>query len=163
MSTTLDAVLSIHAFADRQVLSQSTEILARRGIRGFRFSFFSGPAWLLIFLVLGGWYFKYRKTNPEKAKKIEQRLRGASSSVADRFKTGLGAGSGTNGVDGRPYGLGRVDPRTAQTASLDEFRAKRFNPPPNWPPMPPGWTPDAEWKPDPSWPPAPPGWQFWVA
>lgn len=38
----------------------------------------------------------------------------------------------------------------------------RFNPPPNWPPAPPGWTPDADWAPDPSWPPPPPGWQLWV-
>jgi hypothetical protein len=38
----------------------------------------------------------------------------------------------------------------------------RFNPPPNWPPVPPGWTPPAGWQPDPSWPPPPPGWQLWV-
>jgi len=38
----------------------------------------------------------------------------------------------------------------------------RFNPPPNWPPAPPGWAPDAGWAPDPSWPPPPPGWQLWV-
>ncbi len=38
----------------------------------------------------------------------------------------------------------------------------RFNPPPNWPPAPPGWAPDSNWSPDPSWPPPPPGWQFWI-
>lgn len=38
----------------------------------------------------------------------------------------------------------------------------RFNPPPNWPPAPPGWAPDANWAPDPTWPPPPPGWQLWV-
>lgn len=38
----------------------------------------------------------------------------------------------------------------------------RFNPPPGWPPHPPGWTPPPGWMPDPSWPPPPPGWQFWV-
>ncbi|MDZ4270550.1 MAG: hypothetical protein U1D00_33580 [Mycobacterium sp.] len=38
-----------------------------------------------------------------------------------------------------------------------------FNPPPNWPDFPPGWSPDTEWRPDPSWPPAPPGWQFWTS
>lgn len=38
----------------------------------------------------------------------------------------------------------------------------RFNPPPNWPPVPPGWAPDANWIPDPAWPPPPPGWQLWV-
>ncbi|MBS9533314.1 hypothetical protein KIH27_06885 [Mycobacterium sp. M1] len=38
----------------------------------------------------------------------------------------------------------------------------RFNPPPNWPPVPPGWVPDAGWSPDPAWPPPPDGWQLWV-
>lgn len=39
----------------------------------------------------------------------------------------------------------------------------RFNPPPNWPAVPPGWTPPVGWQPDPSWPPPPPGWPLWVA
>lgn len=39
----------------------------------------------------------------------------------------------------------------------------RFNPPPNWPPAPPGWTPPPQWRPDPEWGPPPPGWQLWVA
>jgi hypothetical protein len=38
----------------------------------------------------------------------------------------------------------------------------RFNPPPNWPPAPPGWTPPPDWRPDPNWPPPPPGWQLWI-
>lgn len=38
----------------------------------------------------------------------------------------------------------------------------RYNPPPNWPPTPPGWTPPPGWQPDPSWPPPPPGWQLWL-
>jgi len=38
----------------------------------------------------------------------------------------------------------------------------RFNPPPNWPPSPAGWTPPAGWSPDPSWGPTPAGWQLWV-
>lgn len=41
-------------------------------------------------------------------------------------------------------------------------RTPRFNPPPNWPPPPPGWTPTPDWKPDASWPAAPPGWDFWI-
>lgn len=40
--------------------------------------------------------------------------------------------------------------------------AKRFNPPPNWPPVPQGWTPPPGWQPDPSWPAPPPGWKVWV-
>lgn len=40
--------------------------------------------------------------------------------------------------------------------------AARFNPPPNWPPAPDGWTPPPGWVPDPSWGPAPPDWQLWV-
>ncbi len=38
----------------------------------------------------------------------------------------------------------------------------RFNAPPNWPPSPPGWSPESGWQPDPSWPPPPSNWQFWV-
>lgn len=40
--------------------------------------------------------------------------------------------------------------------------AYRFRNPPNWPPIPPGWTPPPGWYPDPAWGPAPPGWTFWV-
>ena len=38
----------------------------------------------------------------------------------------------------------------------------RFNPPPGWPPAPPGFVPPQGWQPDPSWPAAPPGWQWWT-
>jgi Domain of unknown function (DUF4190)/Septum formation len=38
----------------------------------------------------------------------------------------------------------------------------RYNPPPGWPPAPPGFTPPPGWQPDPSWPTPPPGWQLWV-
>jgi hypothetical protein len=38
----------------------------------------------------------------------------------------------------------------------------RYNPPPNWPPAPPGWTPPPGWQPDPSWGPVPPGWSLWT-
>ena len=37
-----------------------------------------------------------------------------------------------------------------------------FNPPPNWPPAPPGWAPPPGWQPDAAWPPLPPGWPLWV-
>ena len=37
-----------------------------------------------------------------------------------------------------------------------------FNPPPNWPRPPAGWSPPADWRSDPSWGPAPAGWAFWV-
>lgn len=39
----------------------------------------------------------------------------------------------------------------------------RFNPPPNWPRFPNGWTPPPGWQPDPSWPPPPYGWRLWVS
>lgn len=39
----------------------------------------------------------------------------------------------------------------------------RFNPPPNWPPAPAGWTPPPGWEPDPAWGPAPHGWPLWVS
>jgi hypothetical protein len=38
----------------------------------------------------------------------------------------------------------------------------RFNPPPNWPAPPPGWTPQPGWKPDPAWGAPPAGWQLWI-
>lgn len=38
----------------------------------------------------------------------------------------------------------------------------RFNPPPNWPEAPPGWTPPQGWQPDPSWGPVPEGWSLWI-
>src|SRR5690349_5122027 len=40
--------------------------------------------------------------------------------------------------------------------------AYRFNPPPNWPPPPPGWVPASGWQPPPDWPVPPPGWPLWV-
>jgi hypothetical protein len=39
----------------------------------------------------------------------------------------------------------------------------RFNPPPDWPAVPPGWAPPPGWLPDPTWPPPPPGWNPWVS
>lgn len=39
---------------------------------------------------------------------------------------------------------------------------QRFNPPPNWPRAPEGWTPPPGWRPPASWGPAPPGWPFWI-
>jgi hypothetical protein len=38
----------------------------------------------------------------------------------------------------------------------------QFNPPPGWPPAPPGFVPPQGWQPDPSWPAAPEGWQWWT-
>jgi len=38
----------------------------------------------------------------------------------------------------------------------------RLNPPPGWPPVPPGWVPPPGWQPDPSWPDPPPGWNLWI-
>lgn len=38
----------------------------------------------------------------------------------------------------------------------------RFNPPPNWPPVPQGWTPPNDWRPGPELPPPPKGWPLWV-
>lgn len=37
-----------------------------------------------------------------------------------------------------------------------------FNPPPGWPPAPPGWKPPKGWAPDPSWPEPPTDWQLWL-
>ncbi len=40
--------------------------------------------------------------------------------------------------------------------------AWKFNVPPNWPPSPPGWSPEPGWQPEPSWPAPPYKWHFWV-
>lgn len=40
--------------------------------------------------------------------------------------------------------------------------ARTYNPPPEWPAAPAGWSPGPGWRPDPSWPAAPDGWQLWV-
>ena len=37
-----------------------------------------------------------------------------------------------------------------------------FNPPPNWPKPPAGWSPTPTWRPDPAWGPVPEGWQLWI-
>ena len=37
-----------------------------------------------------------------------------------------------------------------------------WNPPPNWPPAPAGWTPQPGFMPDPAWGPAPTGWPLWI-
>lgn len=38
----------------------------------------------------------------------------------------------------------------------------RYNPPPNWPQPPEGWTSPRRWAPDPAWGPPPVGWELWV-
>ena len=40
--------------------------------------------------------------------------------------------------------------------------AQRFNPPPNWPAPPSGWTPRPGWQPDPASGTPPPGHQLWI-
>jgi len=37
-----------------------------------------------------------------------------------------------------------------------------YNPPPNWPRTPPGWSPPTGWRPPREWGPAPAGWRFWL-
>ena len=39
----------------------------------------------------------------------------------------------------------------------------QFNPPPGWPPAPPGWRPPPGWQPDPQLPDPPADWQWWIA
>lgn len=48
------------------------------------------------------------------------------------------------------------------TSTFPHGKTMRFNPPPNWPAIPPGWVPPPGWAPDPSWPPPPEGWQLWI-
>ena len=51
--------------------------------------------------------------------------------------------------------------RCAYRSRGDKIMAKRYNPPPNWPAPPAGWTPP-RLQPDPAWGPAPQGWKLWV-
>ena len=51
----------------------------------------------------------------------------------------------------------------AGSPSFAEGACMRFNPPPNWPQLPAGWSPPPNWKPDPSWPQPPYGWRLWIA
>jgi hypothetical protein len=55
-------------------------------------------------------------------------------------------------------------PQLAQATGPPVMSARplRFNPPPDWPLPPVGWTPQPGWQPDPSWPPMPAGWQLWI-
>ncbi|NYH54504.1 Skp family chaperone for outer membrane proteins [Nocardiopsis arvandica] len=57
-----------------------------------------------------------------------------------------------------PAAAGPGGPQTGSGAGT----GYRFNPPPNWPPTPPGWVPPTGWHPEPAWGPAPGGWPFWV-
>lgn len=41
-------------------------------------------------------------------------------------------------------------------------KTTQYNPPPNWPVPPEGWTPTTDWQPDPAWGPPPEGWSLWV-
>jgi len=167
MSTTLDALWSIQELSERTGVSQSTEFVARRGGRGFKLTFFYGPVWLLILAGLGGWYYRYRKGNPEKAKRVEEKLREASASVAQRLKSSMNEKRWSGETPMLPHsGRQKVNPRavySADNGAAHPRQTERFNPPPNWPVPSSGWVPDEDWRPDPSWPPAPPGWQFWVA
>jgi hypothetical protein len=66
-------------------------------------------------------------------------------------------------VESVPLNSDEFSPMVATGGTLiDHTATMRFNPPPSWPPAPPGWTPPPGWLPDPSWPPLPPGWPLWV-
>ena len=165
MSMTLDALSGIHTLTENADIDASAEFLARRKGQGFKFSIFYGPMWLLIIAGLGGWYFQYRKKNPEKTNKFEQGLRGATGSAAQRLKGAVDNTMKPGGPESQQYMAGHPAASAVHpnTIGANSDPTKRFNPPPNWPTPPPGFVPDAGWQPDPSWPPAPPGWNFWVA
>jgi hypothetical protein len=50
-----------------------------------------------------------------------------------------------------------------RSPSFAEGPFMRFNPPPNWPQPPAGWSPPPDWVPDPSWPQPPSDWPLWIA
>ena len=53
-------------------------------------------------------------------------------------------------------------PQAARDSGEIAAAPVRLNPPPGWPPVPPGWAPPPGWQPDPSWPDPPPGWNLWI-
>lgn len=55
--------------------------------------------------------------------------------------------------------LGRPGYRASGRRSASSLT---WEPPPGWPPAPPGWQPQPGWRPDPEWPPPPPGWRGWT-
>src|ERR1700753_2252502 len=62
----------------------------------------------------------------------------------------------------RHLGTARTNTHAGYPPERKIMMSMRFNPPPSWPPVPPGWTPPPGWQPDPSWPDPPPGWNLWI-
>jgi hypothetical protein len=54
------------------------------------------------------------------------------------------------------------EPRMSRNSKGKSSAPLRLNPPPGWPPVPPGWVPPPGWQPDPSWPDPPSGWNLWT-
>jgi hypothetical protein len=181
MSMTLETLWSLHGWATHHDVSQSVDILARRGggRRSTHFFFFGGGAGsallavpLLIISVFGG----YLMRNPDKARGLKERLKGGWGAAAAGLNSGAATSPGPNGQlpyaspnspswwanqNRPPHGSTPAPPSTSPLTSIGRGEM-RFNSPPGWPVPPDGWTPTPEWRPDPSWPPAPPGWQFWL-
>ncbi len=155
MSTTLDVLWSLHGPNGSGGVAETVEFVARRGSRRSHFFFFGhgfGSGLLLVPILLMATVGGYLMRNPDKARGLKERLKGAwkaGASTLDsyRYPTAGPTASFQPGAQNASAGTG----------------SKRFNPPPGWPVPPRDWIPSQDWKPDPSWPPAPPGWQFWVA
>lgn len=158
MSTTLEVLLSLHGPNVSGSVAETVEFVARRGSRRSHFFFFGsgfGSALLVVPIVLVAAGGGYLMRNPDKARGLKERLKGA-------WKTGASA------LDSYryPYPPGPRRPTSPSQPGFDTASAgtdsMRFNPPPGWPTPPQDWAPSRDWKPDPSWPPAPPGWHFWI-
>lgn len=61
-----------------------------------------------------------------------------------------------------PFQLQEATPDAALSRLPFVGMTQRYNPPPNWPAPPAGWTPGPGWRPDPNWPEPPPGWQLFI-
>ncbi|ORB01804.1 hypothetical protein BST30_20710 [Mycobacterium mantenii] len=167
---------SLHGPNGSGGVAETVEFVARRGSRRSHFFFFGrgfGSAFFVVPVVLVAAVGGYLMRNPDKARGLKERLKGAwkaGGSTLDSYRYPTPPYSGPHQGPGpdpnvhpgiRPENPWPANPPGFQTGSAGTD-SMRFNPPPGWPAPPQDWTPSQDWKPDPSWPPAPPGWHFWV-
>src|ERR1700682_4708180 len=91
MSMTLDTLWSLHGWAGHPDLPQAVEFVARRGgSRSTHFLFFGSGAGSLLFLPLAiaGAFGGYLLRNPDKARGLKERLRGAWGAAAAGLQSG---------------------------------------------------------------------------
>src|ERR1700694_2852212 len=104
MSMTLDTIWSLHGWVGHPDLSQSVEFVARRGGGRSRHFFFfgGGGGFLFVPLAIAGVFGGYLMRNPDKARGLKERLRGAWGAAAAGLQSG-GDPTTTRGGATLPY------------------------------------------------------------